>query len=98
MNNIDFQIEILTNELTNWITKNFGQKEISQYKNFALGLIFYKFLSNQFEQYAKNELDDEAEYTDLEDESYSELLTELKEDARTTLGYFIAPQNLIQKF
>ncbi|MHA3083474.1 type I restriction-modification system subunit M [Acinetobacter sp. ANC 5383] len=98
MNNIKQKTEMLSQNLQDWLQKHFGSKDIAQYKNLALSLIFYKFLSDQFEQFANENLEDELEYIALGEHQHDDLIIALKEEAQDSLGYFIAPKNLIGAF
>ncbi|WGE86313.1 type I restriction-modification system subunit M [Actinobacillus equuli] len=60
-----------------------GKMDASEYKNYILGFLFYKFLSEHLENYlAQNEVT----FADLDDDS----IETVKED----LGYFIAEKDL----
>ena len=98
MNNIEQKTENLSQNLKDWLEKHFGNKDITQYKNLALSLIFYKFLSDQFERFANENLEGEIEYSSLDDHRHDDLMTALKEEGQDSLGYFIAHQHLIGSF
>lgn len=63
--------------------------EANEYKDYILGFIFYKYLSDQLVQYAKKE-----GMTDADIELLSEDDTETADYFRKNLGYFIAYDNL----
>ena len=98
MNNIEQKTGTLSQNLQEWLNKHFGNKDITQYKNLALSLIFYKFLSDQFEQFANENLEGEIEYSALDEHLHEELITALKKEGQISLGYFIAPKHLIRAF
>ncbi|WDE14943.1 MULTISPECIES: type I restriction-modification system subunit M [Acinetobacter] len=98
MKNIEQKTKDLSQNLQDWLQKHFGSKDITQYKNVALSLIFYKFLSEQFEQFANENLEDEFEYIVLDEHQHEDLMLALKEEAQDSLGYFIAPKHLIGAF
>lgn len=98
MNNIEQKTKDLSQNLQKWLEKYFGDKDITQYKNLALSLIFYKFLSDQFEQFANVNLDGEIEYSALDEHQHEDLMSALKEEGQDSLGYFIAPEHLIGAF
>jgi type I restriction system adenine methylase (hsdM) len=98
MNNIEQKTKDLSQNLQEWLQKHFGNKDITQYKNLALSLIFYKFLSDQFEQFANKNLADEAEYIELHEGEHTDYITALKEEGQSSLGYFIQPKYLISTF
>lgn len=98
MNNIEEKSKNLSQNLQDWLQKHFGNKDITQYKNLALSLIFYKFLSDQFEYFANENLDGEIEYCSLDEHQHDDLMTALKEEGLDSLGYFVAPKYLIGAF
>ncbi|MFW1982251.1 type I restriction-modification system subunit M [Acinetobacter guillouiae] len=98
MNNIEQKTKNLSQNLQDWLQKHFGNKDITQYKNLALSLIFYKFLSDQFEQFANKNLAGEVEYCELDESEHAEYITALKEEGQSSLGYFIQPKYLISTF
>ncbi|TPT12596.1 type I restriction-modification system subunit M [Acinetobacter baumannii] len=98
MNNIEQKTKDLSQNLQDWLQKHFGNKDITQYKNLTLSLIFYKFLSDQFEQFANVNLDGEIEYSALDEHQHEDLMSALKEEGQDSLGYFIAPEHLIGAF
>ena len=67
--------------------------DANEYKNYILGFIFYRYLSEKQENYLNNELkSDGLTFQEAwEDES---LKTDLQEDSIETLGYFITPEHL----
>lgn len=72
-----------------------GSMEASEFKNYILGLIFYKFLSNKIVKTIEDELKDEgiAFAEAWEDESMREDLREL---SVRTIGYFLDPKYLFE--
>ncbi len=63
--------------------------EANEYKDYILGFIFYKYLSDQLVQYAKNQGMSDAEIALLSEED-----AETTDFIRKDLGYFIAHDNL----
>jgi len=63
--------------------------EANEYKDYILGFIFYKYLSDQLVQYAKKQGMSDAEITRLSEDD-----TETADYIRKDLGYFIAYDNL----
>lgn len=80
-----------------------SKMDASEYKNYLLGLIFYKFLSDKLLEKVVELADESSEVystPDKQTELYTSLLddedtrTDLKESLHYTLGYEIAPQYL----
>lgn len=63
--------------------------EANEYKDYILGFIFYKYLSDQLVRYAKKQGMSDAEIKQLREDD-----TETVEFIRKELGYFIAYDNL----
>lgn len=62
------------------------------FKQFVLGTLFYRFISENFSAYFEAD-DDSIVYADLSD---SVITPEIKEDAVKTKGYFIYPSQLFE--
>lgn len=60
------------------------------FKQYVLGTLFYRFISENFANYIEGG-DDSIKYADLSD---SVITAEIKDDAIKTKGYFIAPSQL----
>lgn len=87
-NNLNEQLWKIANDLR-------GQMDSSEFKNYMLGLIFYKSLSDKFEVRAADELDYEGieiKYSEMDEthEFYEDLMDELTD----VLGYTIKPEHL----
>lgn len=63
--------------------------EANEYKDYILGFIFYKYLSEKELQFLKKE-----DFTDADIKSLSEEDTEAVEHIKSNIGYFIAYNNL----
>lgn len=63
--------------------------EANEYKDYILGFIFYKYLSEQELKFAKSQ-----DFTDDDIKSLTEEDTETMEHIRSNIGYFIAYDNL----
>jgi type I restriction enzyme M protein len=73
-----------------------GSMDANEYKNYILGFIFYKFLSEKIENFLNKELEeDELTFQEAyeNDEYYH---TILPEEAVENLGYFLEPQYLFK--
>ncbi|AOR25048.1 type I restriction-modification system subunit M [Clostridium taeniosporum] len=73
-----------------------GNMEANEFKNYILGLIFYRYLSEKVENRAKNLLkEDNISYEEAwADEEYRE---GLQEELVNEIGYFIEPKDLFSK-
>ena len=63
--------------------------EANEYKDYILGFIFYKYLSEKELQFAKKE-----DFTEADIKALSEEDTETVEHIKSNIGYFIAYENL----
>lgn len=70
-----------------------GNMDGGEFKNYILGFIFYKFLSEKIETTLNNELKNDN-LSFLEAYQDQELKEALKEESLESLGYFIEPKHL----
>lgn len=72
-----------------------GKMDADEFRDYILGFIFFKYLSEKMESYA-NELleEDKLIYTNLDEKKDTEYLEAIKEDALEQLGYFLKPSEL----
>jgi type I restriction enzyme M protein len=61
------------------------------FKQFVLGTLFYRFISENFSNYIEAG-DESVNYAELQD---SVITAEIKDDAIKTKGYFIYPSQLV---
>lgn len=72
-----------------------GYMDIFEYKNYILGLIFYKYLSEKLEQNMNNLLKkDQLTFTQANQDP--NLKKHLKQNALDTLGYYLEPELLFK--
>lgn len=72
-----------------------GRINADEYRNYILGFIFFKYLSEKQHIYANNLLEEEEvkEYKEVTDE---DTLEAIKEESLAQLGYFLAPSQLFE--
>jgi len=79
-----------------------GSMDASNYKNYMLGLMFYKFLSDKtldaFKRLAELSTTNTTMLFDEFKKAYKEFGSELESTISAELGYFILPENLYQKW
>ena len=73
-----------------------GSMDASEFKNYILGLIFYRYLSDKLSNFVDEELeDDDISYTDAwKDEDFKQDIIDALVDDEGGLGYVIEPANL----
>ena len=73
-----------------------GSMDASEFKNYILGLIFYRYLSDKLLRFVNEELkDDEITYIEAwNNEEFKQDIIDLLVDSDSGLGYVIEPNNL----
>ncbi len=75
-----------------------GKMNADEYKNYVLGFIFYKYLSEQLERYVNEKLltRESFEFADIKDgtKDGKAILEEIKKACIDHLGYFLKPSEL----
>ena len=89
-NEVDSKLWAMANNLR-------GNMDASEFKNYILGLIFYKFLSDKITKTINDELEDDGLTFEKawKDTSMQEDIREL---ATNVIGYFLEPQYLFDSF
>ena len=96
----DEQKRILMRELWNIADLLRGKMNADEYKNYILGFIFYKYLSEKQEMYVNEELGLKEElgieYIDLNENipKYNEYIKEIEQASMDSLGFFLKPNEL----
>lgn len=91
----DEQKKLLEQQL--WAIANIlrGKMDADDYRNYILGFIFFKYLSEKLEIYAKEILEpDNLKYTDLEEGKDKMYIDAVKKACIKKLGYFLKPSEL----
>ena len=88
------QLRVLERQLWNIADLLRGKMNADEYKNYVLGFIFYKYLSEKQELYADELLqEDNIKYIELKDE---DIIEDIKEDSIENLGFFLRPDELFR--
>ena len=89
-NEVDSKLWAMANNLR-------GNMDASEFKNYILGLIFYKFLSYKITKTINDELEDDGLTFEKawKDKSMQDDIREL---ATNVIGYFLEPQYLFDSF
>jgi len=91
------QKSLLKKQLWSIANELHGKMDADDYRDYILGFIFYKYLSEKIEIYANDLLADEGvAYSDVDDTDF-ELIDEIKAASLDRLGYFLMPSDLFHK-
>ncbi|GAB3203313.1 type I restriction enzyme M protein [Pontibacter aydingkolensis] len=77
-----------------------GKMDADEFRDYILGFIFYKYLSEKMELYANKILaEDGVKYADINESTAEgqEYLEAIKEEALASLGYFLKPTELFKE-
>lgn len=91
------QKKLLEQQLWNIANTLRGKMDADEFRDYILGFIFYKYLSEKIQNYADDLLkEDGVNYTEVDENSEDgkEMLEAIKEDAIESLGYFLKPSEL----
>jgi len=76
-----------------------GKMDADEFRDYILGFIFYKYLSEKMELYANNILrEDKMVYLDIKEDTSigQQYLEAIKEESLEKLGYFLKPSELFK--
>ena len=76
-----------------------GKMDADEFRDYILGFIFYKYLSEKMERYANNILsEDKMAYLDIKEDTSigQQYLEAIKEESLEKLGYFLMPSELFK--
>ncbi len=93
------QKKILQQQLWKIADELRGKMNADEFRDYCLGFIFYKYLSERISEHANSVLKeggDTIQFKDLDDDNdeHQEYLDALKEESINHLGYFLNPKEL----
>ena len=94
------QKKILEQQLWNIANTLRGKMDADEFRDYILGFIFYKYLSEKMEDYADEILvEDGVKYLDISESSADgkKYLEAIKDEAIEKLGYFLKPSELFSE-
>jgi type I restriction enzyme M protein len=92
----DYQKKQLEQQLWNVANQLRGKMHADEFRDYCLGFIFFKYLSEKMHHHANGILDDGRDYLEIDElsEAGQEELDAIREDAVEQLGFFIKPSQL----
>ena len=92
----DYQKKQLEQQLWNVANQLRGKMHADEFRDYCLGFIFFKYLSEKMHHHANGILDDGRDYLEIDEQSASgqEELDAIREDSVEQLGFFIKPSQL----
>ncbi len=94
------QKKILEQQLWNIANTLRGKMNADEFRDYILGLIFYKYLAEKMEIYANSILkQDNIQFRDIKEDTTEgqEYINAIREEALETLGYFLKPSELFSE-
>ena len=91
------QKKALEQQLWNIANELRGKMDADEFRDYILGFIFYKYLSEKIHIYANNLLtEDGIKYKEIDENSSNgkEYIEAIREEALSSLGYFLKPSEL----
>lgn len=78
-----------------------GKMDADEFRDYILGFIFYKYLSEKIEQYVNHEIlnQEDFEFKDVQEDTKEgkEIMEAIREEAVEKLGYFLKPSELFSE-
>ena len=86
----------LETQLWNIANELRGKMNADEFRDYCLGFIFYKYLSDKPHQYANAIMDDDDNFADIDENSEDgkEMLHAISDESIIELGYFLKPSEL----
>ena len=94
---IDSHKKTLERQLWNIADQLRGKMNADEFRDYCLGFIFFKYLSERLHRYANNILsEDGIDFVEIDEasEDGQEMLVAIQEEAVAELGYFLHPSEL----
>ena len=94
------QKKILEQQLWNIANTLRGKMNADEFRDYILGLIFYKYLAEKMEIYANSILEeDQIQFRSIKEDTPKglEYIEAIREEALETLGYFLKPSELFSE-
>jgi type I restriction enzyme M protein len=93
------QKKVLEQQLWNIANTLRGKMDADEFRDYILGFIFYKYLSEKMEEYANEILvEDDITYFEITGrENEEEYIDAIKEESTEKLGYFLRPEELFSE-
>jgi len=94
------QKKILEQQLWNIANTLHGKMNADEFRDYILGLIFYKYLAEKMEIYANSILEeDQIQFRSIKEDTPKglEYIEAIREEALETLGYFLKPSELFSE-
>lgn len=93
----EYQKKLLEQQLWNVANQLRGKMHADEFRDYCLGFIFFKYLSEKLHHHANDILrEDGIDFLDIDETSAAgqEMLDAIREDSVTQLGFFIKPSQL----
>ena len=86
----------LETQLWNIANELRGKMNADEFRDYCLGFIFYKYLSDALHQKANDIMDDGDDFAEIDENSDTgkQMLQAIREESVSDLGYFLKPSEL----